>query len=128
MVPLLCDWGKGSPGEVDFWKLDIRGLLLQRLPRKGQYERVGMFMTAGYHCWHNPQLAKGILRHIPTEALTKFSDGALQRFGNGRQKNTHLVTDNFQASRQQGDSRGHLLGLDDYLGLNEDGLHSIEIL
>lgn len=128
MVPLLWDWGKGSPGEVDLWKLDIRGLLLQRLPRKGQYERVGMFMTAEYYRWHNPQLAKSILRHIPTEALTKFSDGAVQRFGDGRQMSTHVFADTSETSRQQGDPRGHLLGLDDYLGVNEDGLHSIEIL
>lgn len=128
MVPLLWDWGKGSPGEVDFWRLDIRGLLLQRLPGKGQYERVGMFMTAEYDSWHNPQLAEGILRHIPKEALTKFSDGALQRLHNGRQMNTHRVADTSQTSRRQGNSRGHLIGLDDYLAVNEDGLHSIEVL
>lgn len=128
MVPLLWDWGKGPPGDVDFWSLDIRGLLLQRLPGKGQYKRVGMFMTANYTSWHNPQLTKDILRHIPMQALTKFSDGALQQFHNGRQMNTHLVADTSQTSRRQGDSRGHLMGVDDYLGVNEDGLHSIEIL
>lgn len=128
MVPLLWDWGKGSPGEVDFRRLDIRGLLLQRLPGKGQYERVGMFMTAGYNGWHNPQLAEGILRHIPTEALTQLSAGALRQFHNGRQMNTHRVADTSQTSRRHGESRGHLMGLDDHLGINEDGLHWIEIL
>lgn len=128
MVPLLWEWGRGSPVEVGFWRLDIRGLLLQRLPGKGQYTRVGMFMTAGYTYWHNPQLSKGILHHIPTQALTKFSDGALQQFYNGRQMNTHRVVHTSQTSRRQGDSRGHLMGLDDYLGVNEDGLHLIEIL
>lgn len=128
MVPLLWEWGKGSPGEVDFWRLDIRGLMLQRPPGKGQYERVGMFMTAGYSRWHNPQLVEGILRHIPTQALTKFSDGALQQLHNGRQMNNHLVADTSHTSRRQGDSRAHLIGLDDHLGVNEDGLHSIEIL
>lgn len=128
MVPLLWDGGKGSPGKVDFWRLHIRGLLLRRLPGKGQYERVGMFMTAAYDRWHNPQLVKDILRYIPTQAFTKFSDGALQKFPNGRQMNTHLAADTSQTNRGQGDSWGHLLGLDDYLGVNEDGLYSIEIL
>lgn len=128
MVPLLWDWGKGSPGKVDFWRLEIRGLLLQRLPGKGQYERVGMFMTAEYNRWHNPQLVKDILRHIPTQALTKFSDGALQEFHDGRQMRTQLAADTSHTSRRQGDARDHLIGLDSHLGINEDGLHSIEIL
>lgn len=128
MVPLLWDWGKRSPGENDFWRQDIRGLLLQRLPGKGQYERVGMFMTADYDRWHNPQLAKGILRHIPTQALANFSDGAPQQFHNGQKVKTDLVADTSQTSKRQGDSRGHLMGMDDYLEVNEDGLPSIEIL
>lgn len=131
MVPLLWDWGNGPPGEVDFWTLDIRGLLLQRLPGKGQYERVGVFMTGGYSTlssWRNPQLAMSILRHIPTEALAKFSDAALQQVHGGRQMDTHRVADTSQTSRRRGDSNGYLMGLDDHLGVNEDGLHSIEIL
>lgn len=128
MVPFLWDWGKGSPGETDFWGLDIRGLLLQRLPGKGQYERVGMFMTADYDSCHNRQLPKGILSRISTDALAKFSDGALLKFHNARQTNTRRVAETFQTSRRQGDLSGQLLGLDDYLGVNEDGLHSIEIL
>lgn len=128
LVPFLWYWGKGSPGEVDFWSLDIRGLLLQRLPGTGQYERVGMFMTADYNLWQNPQLAKDILRHIPTRALTKFSDVALQQSQDGRQMNTHMAADAFETSRREEDSLGHLMGLDDHLGVHEDGLHLIEIL
>lgn len=85
-------------------------------------------MTAEHHRWHNPQLAKGILRHIPTQALTKFSDGVLQNFHNERQMNTHMVAETSQTSKREEDSRVHLMGLDDHLGITEDGLHSIEIL
>lgn len=39
-----------------------------------------MFMTGHYDYSMNPELAKSILlRHIPTQALGKFSDGALVR-------------------------------------------------
>lgn len=127
MVPILWDWGNGSPGKVDFSKLEIRGLLLKRLPGKGKYERLGMFMTAVYNRWHNPQLARVILRHIPTQALAKFSDGTLEQIHEGRQINDHLPADTSSTSRWQENSSGHLLGADDYLGVNEDGLHSIEI-
>ena len=71
-VPALWNWSRENDSP-----LIIRGLIIQRLPGRGQYERVGMFMTANYSQFPNVELAQDILCHIPTQALNESSDGAL---------------------------------------------------
>lgn len=127
LIPVVWYWGKGSLVLVEPGKLIIRGLILQRLPSKGQYGRVGMFMTANYSRYPNPELSQNILRHMPRQALLKISDGALQRSYDGRQPISHLVAKSFQQKKWSGESRDDALGSQDHLGVNEDGLHMIEI-
>ncbi|WYZ37210.1 hypothetical protein EsH8_II_000716 [Colletotrichum jinshuiense] len=131
MVPIAWDRGKGSLRNMENWNLVIKGLILHRLPGKGQYGRVGMFMTASYDYQQNPELAKGILRRIPMQALVKFSDGAISKQSrNGRRLKPHLVADVSQPSTREEGSRmaANLIGPEDHLGINDDGLSSIEIL
>lgn len=147
IIPILCTRKKGRlwrPGEEwpvceGPWTFNIEGLILQKLHGEGQYARVGMFKTSNAGVWDengirgsNPDLYDDILQHIPRPAINKFSNQALQTSQDSQQPSPFLFTESIKRSKWQrtskADSMPLSLGPDDYLGVNKEGLHLIEIL
>lgn len=75
ILPIALDCGKELSGNKSPRNHIIWGLILHRLPDKGQYGRVGMFMTGLYEAFRNPELSEAILGRMPKQALANFSIG-----------------------------------------------------
>lgn len=133
MVPMFwlsSPYPSWISGRVGFWYLEVRGLILQRLPGQGQYRRVGMFMTGNYGMNHNPELVQNILRNFTTKALGEFTDAALrQAAGNQRIIQSDLLARLSEGKRKMAAIlTGNTVGPDDHLGTNDIGLYQIEVL
>ncbi|KAF6813187.1 heterokaryon incompatibility protein [Colletotrichum sojae] len=72
MVPIAVAKGTTWLGGESYRTPTIKGLILQRLPGRGQYNRVGMFMTGNLNDGCNPKLAQRIFQHLPMQSFTKF--------------------------------------------------------
>ncbi|KAF0317242.1 het domain containing protein [Colletotrichum asianum] len=131
MVPIAWDLDKKCLTDIAPGNLVIQGLILRRLSGKGQYERVGMFMTSQYrHHYRNADFAQAIIRCMPNKAVDSLSDGAFKQLGNewlfgissffGLLKSRHGQED-FQTV-------ANLLSPEDHMGVSSDGMSLIEIL
>ncbi|KAF6822667.1 hypothetical protein CMUS01_10996 [Colletotrichum musicola] len=130
MVPIAVAKGTTWLGGKCYRTPTIRGLILQRLPGKGQYKRVGMFMTGNLNDGCNPKLAQRIFQHLPMQSFTKFYEEATNQSESGWGPRHYLGPDGLHQNTRSGGSRTipTMVGPDDHLGVNDDGQCLIEIL
>lgn len=130
MLPIALDCGKElsenkSPRNQIIW-----GLILHRLPGKGQYGRVGMFMTGLYEIFRNPELLEAILGRMPKQALANFliedstPSGSLWR----RICQAFLSLFRPRVEREDPEILQAWMNPDGHLDISDSGLHLIEIL
>lgn len=130
MVPIAWGSDKDSSKVTNPRKCPIRGLILQRLPNRGQYVRVGVFMTECYGSHQNTELAEAIIQRIPRKAIARFSERYITQSRTRLWMRSLGATDNLLSDIRRGWSRkvATSIGPDDHLGTDAEGLYIIDIL